>query len=138
MPKTMTRKKKPVAKKKTMMKKKPMKGRVSKTSRKAVVRKAAKKVTKKLIKKATVKAKGSPVLGKVVHYYDRIGVAVVELNGSVAVGDMVLFRRGDQENMQVVTSLHIDHVAVPSAKKGQDVGMKVDRKFESGTLMLKP
>jgi putative protease len=127
---TAAKKKKPTAKKKILVKKKTLK-----RSGKTMARKITKKVTRKLVKKA---AKKSPVIGKVIHYYDRIGVAVLELRDGIRLGDMVLFRRGDSEFMQVISSLHIDHVAVPSAKKGQDVGLKVDQKVEDGTLVLKP
>ena len=108
-------------------------------SRKTLVKNVTKKIARKLVKRVSVrkKPKTSPVLGKVVHYYDRIGVAVLELRGTITLGDNVCFRRADDEFCQNVDSLQIDHVAVRSAKKGQDVGMKVMRQAEPGTLVLR-
>ena len=75
-------------------------------------------------------------LGKVTHYYDHIGVAVVELAAPLKVGDTVCLKRDDQEMMQTVTSLQLDHEAVTSAKKGQAIGMKVDVPVQEGTLVM--
>lgn len=79
-------------------------------------------------------AKGS--LGRVVHYYDRISVAILELNAPLSLGDMVRFQRGDLSMMQQVDSLQIDHTAVDKAKKGAVVGMKVQQRVESGTMVF--
>ena len=76
-------------------------------------------------------------LGKVVHYYDNIGVAIVELNAGLKEGDTVIFARGEGEFSQEITSMHIDHEIVKKAKKGQVVGVKVDSPAKEGTLMMK-
>lgn len=75
-------------------------------------------------------------IGKVVHYYDKIGVAIVELTATLHVGDTVLFQRGEQEFTQEVGSLQIDHEGVKKAKKGQVVGLKVDEPVKEGALVL--
>lgn len=97
-------------------------------------------------KKASASAKASAdkpakksklkVLGKVVHYYDKLGVAIVELAAPLSVGDTVLFRRGEQELLQTVDSLQIEHDSVQKAKKGQVVGLKVDEPMKEGAIML--
>jgi len=75
-------------------------------------------------------------IGKVVHFYDKLGVAIVELGATLKVGDTVKFQRGEQEFEQVVGSLQIEHKDVESAKKGKVVGLKVDEPVKEGTLML--
>ena len=46
---------------------------------------------KEVIKMADLK------IGKVTHYYDKIGVAIVELNGTLSVGEKVKFTRGGED-----------------------------------------
>ncbi len=76
------------------------------------------------------------VLGKVVHFYDHLGVAIVELATKVKVGDIVCFKRDDQELIQGIESMQIDHESVNAAKKGQVIGMKVDEPVKEGALMI--
>jgi nucleoside diphosphate kinase len=75
-------------------------------------------------------------IGKVVHYYDQLGVAIVELRSIVKTGDTVLFRRGEQEFTQTVGSLQVDHKDFDKAKKGMIVGIKVDEPVKEGAVML--
>ena len=61
-------------------------------------------------------------IGKVTHYFDRIGVAVLQLTGTVRVGDTIHFQGHSTDFSQPVTSLQIDHKDVSEGKSGQDVG----------------
>lgn len=106
----------------------------STAKRKVMIRKVARKVTRKLIKKA--KQPKPAVLGKVVHYYDRIGVAIVDLARPVRVGDMVRFLRGSIEFVQPVVSLQIQHQPVVNGKKGDVVGMKVQQPIDRGAFVF--
>lgn len=66
-------------------------------------------------------------IGRVTHYYDKIGVAVVELAGSLSVGDKIKFTRGGEDLFeQEVSSMQIEHERVESAKAGQIIGLKVE------------
>lgn len=65
-------------------------------------------------------------VGKITHYYDKIGVAVVELTGNLAVGDTIKISGHGREFNQEVTSMQIEHENVQTAKKGQTVGLRVD------------
>lgn len=80
-------------------------------------------------------AKPKP-LGKVVHYYDHLGVAIVELQKALKVGDIILFRRGEQEFAQPIASMQIEHASVEKAKKGDAVGIKVTQPVKEGALVL--
>ena len=72
--------------------------------------------------------------GKVVHYYDKLGVAIIDLvSGGLKVGDEVKFKHGDEEFAQKVESLQIDHESVESVKKGDSFGVKVDKPTKPGT-----
>lgn len=66
-------------------------------------------------------------VGVVTHYYDKIGVAVVELSADLAVGDEIKIGKDDEEFTQKVTSMQIEHKQAKLAKKGQSIGLKVDQ-----------
>jgi len=71
-------------------------------------------------------------IGKVTHYYGGIGVAIVELSGKLSAGDKVKFSDGKNEFEQTIESMQIEHKDIPSAKKGDMIGVKVDQKVNEG------
>ena len=79
--------------------------------------------------------KKSDLIGKVIHYYDKIGVAVIDLKKSLKVGDKIKFVRGENIVEQQVESMQLEHIQVPTGKKGQEIAIKVDEKVGSGTLV---
>jgi len=77
-------------------------------------------------------------VGKVTHYYDKIDVAIVELDGTLAVGDKVKFTRGGEDLFeQVVESIQIEHEKKESAGKGDVVGLKTNEAVKEGTEVYK-
>lgn len=75
-------------------------------------------------------------IGKVTHYYDKIGVAVVEaMKQALKVGDTVRFSGHDNEFSQKVSSLQIEHNQVTELKPGESGGMKVDQKVKPGDVL---
>lgn len=66
-------------------------------------------------------------VGKITHYYDKIGVAVVEILDSLAVGETIKISGHGREFTQVISSMQIEHEEIKEAKKGQVVGMKVEQ-----------
>jgi translation initiation factor IF-2 len=76
-------------------------------------------------------AKTKPI-GKVIHWYDKIGVAVVKLAGSLKVGDTVVVKRGDTEFTDSVTSMQLDHDSIEAGKKGQEVAIKLSQSAKEG------
>ncbi|OGJ58018.1 hypothetical protein A2881_04325 [Candidatus Peribacteria bacterium RIFCSPHIGHO2_01_FULL_55_13] len=76
------------------------------------------------------------LIGKVVHYYDRIGVAIIDLKEPLHVGDMVMLKKGDRIMPQRIDSIEIEHASVPAAKAGDIVGVKVDNEVHEGTVVL--
>jgi putative protease len=71
-------------------------------------------------------------VGLVTHYYDKIGVAVIQLIKSVKVGDPIKISGHDQEYTQTVSSMQIEHEQIQEAKKGQVIGLKVDQPVKEG------
>jgi len=77
-------------------------------------------------------------VGKVSHYYDKIGVAIIELDGTVAVGDTIKFARGGEDMFeQKVDSIQIEHEKKDSAGKGDVVGLKTNEAVREGTEVFK-
>ncbi len=77
-------------------------------------------------------------IGKVTHYYDKIGVAVVELGSSLTNGDKIKFIRGGEDLFeQEVSSMQIEHKQVKSAKKGDVIGLKVEQEVKEGAEVYK-
>lgn len=73
-------------------------------------------------------------IGKIVHFYAKIGVGIVELKGTLKVGEKikVVSKEGTEKLEQEVTSMQIEHENVESAKKGQVIGLKVDQVVKEG------
>ncbi len=77
-------------------------------------------------------------VGRVTHFYDKIGVAVVDLVDSLSVGDKIKFTRGGEDLFeQDVTSMQIEHEKVEAAKAGQTVGLKVDQEVKDAAEVYK-
>ncbi len=68
------------------------------------------------------------LIGKVTHYFNKIGVAVVELTDALKVGDTIRILGGNTDFNQAVESMEVEHEKVQEAKKGDSVGMKVNEK----------
>ncbi|MFA5098963.1 MAG: translation elongation factor-like protein [Candidatus Paceibacterota bacterium] len=71
-------------------------------------------------------------IGEVTHYYDKIGVAVVKFSKAVKVGDEIQFKGNQTDFGQAISSMQFDHKNIESAKKGDEVGMKVDDHVRQG------
>ena len=71
-------------------------------------------------------------IGKISHYYDKIGVGIIELNGSLKAGDMIKVKGKDTDFEQPVDSMQIEHKPVEKAKKGDVIGIKMNQKVKEG------
>jgi translation elongation factor EF-1alpha len=71
-------------------------------------------------------------IGKVTHFFDKIGVAVITVSAGLKVGDTIVIAGHNQEFEQSVTSMQVEHESVEKAKKGDEVGLKVDQAVKEG------
>ncbi|MCX6702057.1 MAG: hypothetical protein NTX96_02600 [Candidatus Zambryskibacteria bacterium] len=76
-------------------------------------------------------------VGKITHYYDNIGVAIIELKTTLKVGDRIKFEGHGADFEQEVDSLQVDHEQVDSATTGEVVGLKTAQKVKVGTEVQK-
>jgi translation initiation factor IF-2 len=78
------------------------------------------------------------LIGKITHYFGKIGVAVIEITeGELKSGDMIHLKGGDRDFDQKVDSMQVEHQAVEMAKQGESVGLKVDNPVREGDEVFK-
>lgn len=77
------------------------------------------------------------LVGEVTHYYNRIGVAVIDLKGPLQVGDQVHFFGSSTDFRQEVNSMQIEHESITEAGKGQEIALKVDRRVRNHDKVYK-
>lgn len=76
-------------------------------------------------------------VGKVTHYFTKIGVAVVKLSGELKVGETIHVKGHTSDFTQTVDSIQIEHASVEKAKKGQSIGLKVAEHAREGDAVFK-
>ena len=76
-------------------------------------------------------------VGKITHYFDKIGVAVVELVGDLAVGDTIKVSGHGREFSQVIASMQIEHENIQTAKKGQTIGLQIEQEAKENDEVYK-
>lgn len=82
--------------------------------------------------------KEGKLIGKVTHYFDKIGVAVIALEDSLAIGDTIRIVGGKETDFeQKVDSMQVEHKNIEKAKKGDEVGVKVQEKVREGYKVYK-
>ena len=67
-------------------------------------------------------------IGVITHYFGKICVGVVKLKGTLKLGDKIHIRGAHDDFVQVVSSMQINRKDITSAKRGQEVGIKVLKK----------
>jgi len=68
------------------------------------------------------------LIGKITHYFGKIGVGIIELTDSLRVGDTIHVKGHTSDFNQQVVSMQKEHVEVTEATAGDAIGIKVDQK----------
>lgn len=77
-------------------------------------------------------------VGKVSHYFTKIGVAVVEVtDGSIKVGDTIHIKGHTTDFKQKVDSIQIGQDKIDIAEPGQSIGLKVDEHVRAHDVVYK-
>lgn len=76
-------------------------------------------------------------IGEVIHYYDKIGVAIIRLEKDLKLNDKIKFVNDDHEFEQEVQSMQVEHVQIDSAKSGDEIGVKINEKVKAGTEVFR-
>ena len=82
--------------------------------------------------------KKDKVIGKVVHYFDKIGVAVIQLSATLKTGESIRIAGGGATDFtQEVSSIEVEHKKLAKAKKGNEIGLKVKERVREGYKVYK-
>lgn len=76
-------------------------------------------------------------IGKIIHYYDKIGVGVIRLERGLKGGDSIQVKGKTSDFEQTVESMQLDHKDAGSAKKGEEVAVKLNEKAKEGDVIYK-
>jgi putative protease len=71
-------------------------------------------------------------IGTITHFFDRISVGIIKLDGKLKVGDKVRIQGGTTNFEQEISEIQLEHESIPEGKKGQEVGVKVKEKVREG------
>ena len=77
------------------------------------------------------------IVGEVNHFYNHIGVAVIDLVDTLMVGDQVHFFGRSTDFRQAVLSMQVEHESISEAGKGQEIAIKVERRVRSHDKVYK-
>ena len=76
-------------------------------------------------------------VGKIAHYYPKIGVAVVELTGELKAGDRISIEGKNSAFEQTVDSMQVEQQPISEAHAGQAIGLKVSQNVHEGSSVYK-
>jgi translation elongation factor EF-1alpha len=76
-------------------------------------------------------------IGAVRDYFAKIGVAGIDLEGALRVGDTIHIKGHTTDMEQVVDSIQIEHDSVQEAKSGDSIGLKVKDRCRGGDVVYK-
>ncbi len=77
------------------------------------------------------------LVGKIAHYFTKIGVGVIELSDELKVGDRISIEGATTNLQQTINSMEIEHENVQSASAGQSIGLKVEQRVREGDIVYK-
>ena len=76
-------------------------------------------------------------VGKITHYFPKVGVGIIELSDTLKVGDRISIEPKEGAFEQSVSSMQIEHAQIQEAKAGQAIGLKVAQPVHEGNLVYK-
>jgi putative protease len=74
-------------------------------------------------------------IGRIAHYFPKVGVAVVALSADLKKGDLVTIGGKSEPFDQTIQSMQIEKQEIPIAKKGQMIGLKVEKPVHEGDII---
>ncbi|MFA5084235.1 MAG: translation elongation factor-like protein [Candidatus Paceibacterota bacterium] len=74
-------------------------------------------------------------IGEVTHYFGGINVAILKFKKTVNVGEKIKIKGANTDFEQKIESMQYEHKDIESAKKNQEVGIKVSEKVREGDMV---
>jgi translation elongation factor EF-1alpha len=76
-------------------------------------------------------------IGIVSNFFDQVSVAAIKLDAELNVGDTIRFVGGETDFEQTVNSMQVQKDSIESAKKGDEIGLKVKERVRKGYKVFK-
>lgn len=76
-------------------------------------------------------------VGKVTHYFSRIGVGAITLSGELKLGDRIKIKGATTDFEQLVESMQIEGKPVERAGPGDSIGLKLQERVREGDVVYK-
>lgn len=77
-------------------------------------------------------------IGRVINFYTKTSIAIVELDGNIAVGDRIkVTRQGDTIFEQTVELIQMEYKKLDSAERGSVVGLKTNEEAQKDDEIFK-
>ncbi len=74
-------------------------------------------------------------IGEVTHYFGGINVAIIKFKKTVNVGEKIKIKGANTDFEQTIESMQYEHKDIKSAKKNQEVGIKISEKAREGDMV---
>lgn len=73
-------------------------------------------------------------IGKVINYFEKIGVTIVELSGNLSVGDTIkVYKDGEEILTQKIERMLINQKSVDFASSKDVIGLHLNEKVQKGS-----
>lgn len=76
-------------------------------------------------------------IGEVTHYYNKINVAVIQLELPLQKGDRVHFLGAHTDFPEMIESMQVDHNDVDEVEAGSEAAVKVSKRVRRGDSVFK-
>lgn len=104
-----------------------------KANRSKIKKIKAKSRAKKIVRaKVRPKVKAPKSAGKITHYFSNISVAIVKFSKNMPVGAELRFKGATTDFRQKLSEMQYNHQPIKIAKKGKEVGVKVNDRVREG------
>ena len=84
-----------------------------------------------------VKNMAEKEIGEIFSYYSKVGVAAIKLTGVLRRGDKVHIKGHTTDFEQEIIGMQIEHKNIEKAKRGDDLGIKVNDRVRPGDKVYK-
>ena len=76
-------------------------------------------------------------IGKITNYLNKIGVAIIELNDELNIGDEVIIENHSKSFRQKIESMQIKHQNIEKANSGEKIGLKIKEPIRKKGIIYK-
>jgi hypothetical protein len=76
-------------------------------------------------------------IGEVTHYYNKIKVAVIQLEQTLKKGDRLHFLGAHTDFPQVIESIQVEHETVEEVEAGSEAAVKVSKRVRRGDSVFR-